>query len=167
MRKNGEYLFAIVILCFVIVECDSSRIFKADRRLLSLADLMGLGKYYESTITVIKTNKTDSSNSTFSLLVDPKTYANLTNFVTKTAYCLKKCSVTSVVCIVFYGCTGQLVKFFLMVLIPIFIVILIVICCTWRYWTCKCWLKYMFICTGVGCIIWLVSKCCCGKRKKK
>lgn len=158
-------LILLICLSFLTTSSRSAQIFTTTRRLLTLADILGLNKFYEPTPNFLRGDS--KNNSTFSLLVDPKTYANLTTFVTKTAYCLKKCSITNVVCIVFYGCTGQLVKFLTMVLIPLLVIIMIVACCTFRYWSCKCWLKYMFICTGVGFVIWLVTKCCCKNKKNR
>lgn len=118
----------------------------------SFAEMFDLGDL------LLELGKLDvKNNNEAAYIIEPTIFNFLGNFPTRTDFCHYKCpQFYNVGCFLLFGCNIHLRNFFFIVLMPVFALISIGLCCGKGTWTFHCWGRYLAIFTGVVLIIWFI-----------
>jgi hypothetical protein len=125
----------------------------------TLISLLGMDHLLDG--LAIKSPSTDPfGDPSIAYMLDPNINVFLMQFRNRTELCDYKCvSIYNLPCFLLFGCNIQIRNFILIFILPFIMLLAICICCAKRFWTFKCWLKYVAVFSGFNFFTWVVSRC--------
>ena len=101
-------------------------------------------------------------------VLDPTIYNFLKQFRNRTEFCDYKCQTFyNFPCFIVFGCNIQIRNFFLLIIFPLVMLVMVGICCGRGLWTFSCWFRYLVVVSGISLFIWVVRRCVEGQKNRE